>query len=308
MQVLDVDSVPTHVFKLKSLAPNTALLLVVPGSPGMGHFYIPFASRLFELGQGSFDIAVVSHAGHSPGYCRPMDGGGNDWYALEDQVAHKMAYLRDHASEKQTLYLVGHSIGCYIILHMLKHIAPDRVSKVFFLFPTLERMGETPNGRRLMPFFRQCLRPATALVWLVTWIPEAVRKAVLKYVYFRSTPWNHVDDMVQAAINIDSKSLHNILNMARQEMEQVTDPPLELIRDHVHKMSFYYGVDDHWTLPSCHRDMAERFSEHDVQLCTRGYPHAFVMEASAEMADYVHSRLAESRMKILLLLYTTEIQ
>ena len=290
-QVLDVDSVPTHVFELKSRTPNSSLLLVVPGNPGMGHFYVPFASRLFELGQGSFDVAVVSHAGHSPGYCRPTDGGGNDWYALEDQVAHKMAYLRDHASGKETLYLVGHSIGCYIILHMLKQIAPDRVSKVVFLFPTLERMAETLNGRRLMPFFNWCLRPATALLWLVTWIPLAVRNALLRCTYFRSTPSDHLDHMVQAVANIDSKSLYNILNMARQEMEQVTDPPLGLIRDHVNKMSFYYGVDDHWTLQSCYLDMAERFSDHDIQLCTRGYPHAFVMEASTEMAGYVHSRL-----------------
>ena len=79
MQVLNVDNIPTHVFELKSLTPNPSLLLVVPGSPGMGHFYIPFASRLFELGQGSFDVAVVSHAGHSPGYCRPTDGGGNEF-------------------------------------------------------------------------------------------------------------------------------------------------------------------------------------------------------------------------------------
>ena len=81
----------------------------------MGHFYIPFASKLFELGHGSYDVAVVSHAGHSPGYYRPTEGGGNDWYSLEDQVAHKMAYLREHASGKDTLYLVGHSIGCYVI-------------------------------------------------------------------------------------------------------------------------------------------------------------------------------------------------
>ena len=291
MQVLDVDNVPTHVFSLRSPTLNTSLLLVVPGSPGMGHFYIPFASKLFDLGHGSYDVAVVSHAGHSPGYYRPTEGGGNDWYSLEDQVAHKMAYLREHASGKDTLYLVGHSIGCYVILHMLNLLAPDRVSKVVLLFPTLERMAETPNGVRLAPFFNRYLRPATALVWLVTWIPEAVRNALLRYIYFRTTPADHVDHMVRAVTNIDSKSVYNILNMARQEMEQVSDPPLELIRDHVHKISFYYGVEDHWTLESCHRDMAERFSDHDVQLCTRGYHHAFVMEASAEMADYVHSRL-----------------
>ena len=285
-----MDSVPTHVFELTSPTPNPSLLLVIPGSPGMGHFYIPFASRLFDLGQGSYDVAVVSHAGHSPGYLRPTDDGGNDWYGLEDQVAHKMAYLEERAAGKETLYLVGHSIGCYIILQMLKLIAPARVSKVVLLFPALERLAETPNGVRLMPFFNRYLRPAAAAVWLITWIPEAVRGALLRHVYFRATPSDHVDHMVRAVTNIDSKSVYNILSMARQEMEQVIDPPVELISDNVRKVSIYYGVDDRWTLESCYRDMAERFPDLDVQLCTRGYPHAFVMEASTEMADYVHSR------------------
>lgn len=286
-----MDDVPTHVLQLRSPTPNTSLLLVVPGNPGMGHFYVPFASRLFEVGRGSFDVAVVSHAGHSPGYCRPTDGGGDDWYGLEDQVKHKMAYLREHASDKQTIYLVGHSIGCYIILQMLKAIEPSRVAKVFLLFPAVENMAETPNGQRLLPLFYRYLRPATALAWLVTWIPETVRKPLLKYAYFRSTPSEHLDHMVQAAVNIDSRSVYNILSMSREEMERVKDPPLDVIQDHVHKMTFYYGIDDRWTLESSYRDMAERFSDHDVQLCSHGYPHAFVMEASTEMADYVHSRL-----------------
>ena len=62
---MEVDGVPTHVFSLEATAENDTLLYIIPGSPGMGHFYIPFASRLFQLGKGAYDVSVVSHAGQT---------------------------------------------------------------------------------------------------------------------------------------------------------------------------------------------------------------------------------------------------
>ena len=96
-------------------------------------------------------MSVVSHAGHSPGVHKQPpsqddQGGTRDWFSLEDQISHKLAFLQERAERKRTLYLVGHSIGCYMILKMLKHLAPSQVRKIFFLFPTIEKMAATPNG------------------------------------------------------------------------------------------------------------------------------------------------------------------
>ena len=157
----------------------------------MGHFYIPFASRLFELGEGSYDVAVLSHAGHSPGYIKPpppvqsgeeeeqdtvsdkSDSGAavgdegsesthRDWFNLEDQIEHKLAYIREHASDKDSLYLVGHSIGSWMVLQLMKRLDPSRVKKILLLFPTIEKMGTTPNGIRLAPLFTSWRLPFTA--------------------------------------------------------------------------------------------------------------------------------------------------
>ena len=73
MEVTDIDGVPTHVFSLEASRGNDSLLYIIPGSPGMAHFYVPFATRLFQLGGGAYDVSVVSHAGHSPGvYKTPL--------------------------------------------------------------------------------------------------------------------------------------------------------------------------------------------------------------------------------------------
>ena len=170
MEVMDVDGIPTHVFHLETVSHNDCLLLVVPGSPGASHFYIPFAKRLFDLGRGAYDVSVVSHAGHSPGvYRQPRpdeEGVERDWFALEDQISHKLAFLRERAEHKTRLYLVGHSIGCYIILNMLKHLTQSRVKKILFLFPTIERMSATPNGVSQRPLFTTLRLPFTGTVWL----------------------------------------------------------------------------------------------------------------------------------------------
>ena len=130
MNVEDVNGIPTHVFSLKAdhhaRPRNNSLLLVVPGSPGMGHFYIPFATKLFELGRGRYDVAVVSHAGHSPGHIRPSQvdssrpknaptasdmsirddkGDNKDWYSLEDQPDCSQARVHSKACLKQGVSL-----------------------------------------------------------------------------------------------------------------------------------------------------------------------------------------------------------
>lgn len=290
MEVRDVNGVPTHVFRLEAAANNDTLLYIIPGTPGMGHFYVPFATRLFQLGEGAYDVSVVSHAGHSPGFYKQPDEQGRDWYSLEDQIAQKLAYLEEKAPAEKSLYLVGHSIGCYMILKMLEHLAPSRVKKVFFLFPTIEKMSVTPNGLALRPLFTTLCTPFTGAVWLAGSIPEFVKKQVLRQ-WFYSTPREHVEHMCRAVMNIDSKSVYNILSMAEQEVSEVVDLPVDIVSKHIDKLVFYYGVGDRWNVETCYKDMAERFPGKDINLCTSGYSHAFVITSSSAMADYVFNKL-----------------
>ncbi len=301
MQVASVNGVPTHVFSLKTEVRSRALVVVIPGSPGMAHFYVPFATRLFDMGNGAYDVAIVSHAGHSPGFTRPtanQESGSidvseqtQDWFGLEDQIAHKLAFINEQASEKDSLYLVGHSIGCYMILQMLRVLSPARIKKAIFLFPTIERMLQSPNGQRLSPLFRPALRsPLASVVGLLSWLPHSLKKYFLSW-YFYTTPPDHISHVVQATLNIDGSSMYNILCMAHQEMHEVSDPPLDVIHEHVHKLAFYYGDGDKWNTEDCYTDMADRFPSHDINKCPDGHPHAFVLTASHEMADFVFSRL-----------------
>lgn len=52
----------------------------------------------------------------------------DDVFGLEGQVEHKLAFLRNHVPRETSLVLIGHSIGCYIILEMMKRNPERKVS------------------------------------------------------------------------------------------------------------------------------------------------------------------------------------
>ena len=125
---------------------------------------------------------MIGQAGHSPGVAKETTGNnGRDWYSLEDQVEHKLAFLERYARDRNSLYLIGHSIGCYMLLQMRDKLAEDRVKRVILLFPTIERMAETPNGIRQAPLF-STLRPLfIAICWLLSLLPLSLKTFLLNH-------------------------------------------------------------------------------------------------------------------------------
>ena len=293
MQVVDVVGIPTHVYCRRAQQTLTAtrvssssLVMVIPGSPGMAHFYIPFVDRLFELCDGRSQVCVVGQAGHSPGVAKEADSLGRDWYSLEDQIAHKIAFLREYAVGKNAVYLIGHSIGCYMILHMLDQLPEDVVKKAILLFPTIERMSETPNGQQQTPLFTTFRTMFVFVVWLLSFIPAFIQTYILHRVFCKS-PSNQRHNFVRAIMNIGSPgSIYNILCMAQQEMQEVGALPVDIVRHHLSKLVFYYGVGDQWTLPHFCSDLQRLFPEGDITLCPHGYAHAFVLLASVPVAEF----------------------
>lgn len=312
-----MNGVPTHVLQLrhKPSVATKALALIIPGSPGMGHCYVPFARRLLQLGAGSYDVTVVSHAGHSPGSLRSpiskcplmisegeesttvksdtsvLGDDGRDWYCLEEQVSHKLAFIKEYAEHVDTLYLIGHSIGAWTVLQMLKYLESNRVKKAILLFPTIEQMNKTPRAAKLNPLFTSLRLPFTFVVWCLSWLPQSVRQYVLWH-HFYTTPMDHRPAMIQGTMNIDSKAIHNILCMAKQEMEEVIEAPFDIIDANIDKLVFYYGVGDDWNLEDMYGNMRDRYPDKEVYLCENGYSHPFVEESSDGVADFVFSKIS----------------
>lgn len=59
-----------------------------------------------------------------------------------------MEFIKKYVPEDAQLHLVGHSIGAWLVLNLLKDSDIDRrTKKCYLLFPTIEHMAESCNGR-----------------------------------------------------------------------------------------------------------------------------------------------------------------
>ena len=102
--------------------------------------------RLWADLKGVDAIWAVSHAGHDPRPAEPPYHDNKGTYDLQGQIDHKVAFVeRACLPEDAVVTMVGHSMGCYVILKALERIKRSTV-RAYFLFPMIERMADTPNG------------------------------------------------------------------------------------------------------------------------------------------------------------------
>lgn len=67
-----------------------------------------------------------------------------------NKIVLQVEFINKYVPKDARLHLIGHSIGSWMILNMMKdELIAKRVTKSYLLFPTVERMAESPNGRLL---------------------------------------------------------------------------------------------------------------------------------------------------------------
>lgn len=277
--------------KLQQSGQN-ALILVIPGNPGVVGFYTTFMQTLHRAFNCRFPVWAVSHAGH----CEPPDhmdmvddaslAAELDVFGINGQIQHKLSFLRKHVPRETPLVLVGHSIGCYIILEMMKRDPQLKVLKAVMLFPTIERMAQTPQGRVATPVMCQMRYVAYLPVFLISLLPEPLKNCLVRLALgsIRSLDQTVIKPTVGL---LSGDCAANAMYMGGQEMKIVLGRDNATIKKHLNKLIFYYGATDHWCPVEYYHDIKRDFPDGDFRLCERGYRHAFVLDAGAEVAEMV---------------------
>lgn len=260
------------------------VVLFIPGNPGVASYYTNAMQNLYTLLGGSHAVWTVSHAGH----CLALPSlwpGYQHVYDLEQQVEHKVAFLEDHLPQGTRVTLVGHSIGCHIILRLLNHFenSPNvMVSRSFLLFPTIERMKVSPNGRRLWPVLCYLRWLVVLLVWAVSLLPGKLKDTILQ--------WHFGEEVAQCSVGATRELLHarvvqNMLWMAYNELLQVVELDVETVRRHKNKILLYYGASDGWCPQSYWKEIKAQVDGVEALLCDDGSQHAFVLRHSRPVAE-----------------------
>ncbi|KAK6167542.1 hypothetical protein SNE40_021543 [Patella caerulea] len=284
----------THVLKFgeipKLKSKSKFLFLVIPGNPGVIEYYEEFMRQLYHRGNNKIPVWGMSYAGHvSIG----SDGTGftelvkqpPEECTLLGQIRHKLAFIEECIPEDIKLILIGHSIGSYMILRLLKYLPKHQVLRCFLLFPTIERMALSPRGQIITPLLHY-------LRWVCVWFVKAVSylSPQMQYrIILRIFKGNKVPECaLNATMNLfDPACVNHITYLARDEMDMVTDLDQDLIRNNISKLSFYYGAEDHWCPKEYCYEMKKNFPHADIRLCDKNYAHAFVLNSSQEMSKIV---------------------
>ncbi|ESP05249.1 hypothetical protein LOTGIDRAFT_152065 [Lottia gigantea] len=283
----------THVLKFGSIPQKITekyLFFVIPGNPGIIEYYESFMRCLYHRTGSKIPVWGMSYAGH---VSLGNEGSGiteiikqpPEECTLYGQIRHKLAFIQEVIPADVKLVLIGHSIGCYMILRMLKYLPKQQIMRCFLLFPTIERMALSPRGQIITPLLQYLRWIAVFFVKAVSYFsPQMQYRLILRFFKGSKVP----ECALNASMNLfDPQCVNKVTYLARQEMEIVTELDHDLISNYISKLSFYYGADDHWCPKDYCYEMKKNFPHADIRLCNENFSHAFVLDASQEMSKII---------------------
>lgn len=294
-----INNVPTKVIQLgkTDLGPEREepLLVLIPGNPGIIEYYEDFLLEIYNRFEGRVHVCGVSHAGHDEVWKNPIAPPPNEnWqlYGLEGQVKHKLEFVKSLSS--RPVFLVGHSIGAYMVLRILRELGGLNVKRSFLLFPVFERMEEAPNTRALVWNARLQKVVSRLVVLLLLVLPEALKSTLVGW-YCRSLPAGIRDRSFGATCTLLTPTVFRLMiDMAEEEVQQLKERDDALIGAHLDKLSFYYGCQDGWCPVRFFWEMREAFPKADLTLCKDNLKHAFVLDRTEGIAAFVSDKIRAS--------------
>ncbi|CAI5725721.1 unnamed protein product [Hyaloperonospora brassicae] len=272
-------------YPLERREPKT-LVVIVPGNPGVSFFYLPLMQELVRRHGRRHEVRCLSHAGHF------LPSRNKDQaFTLQEQLAHKAAYVQQRLQAEPTLQLVliGHSIGSYVVLDMARRFR-HHIAKLVFMQPTIMHMALSRKGKQMMPLFHHYER-AVALVAAVEYlVPLSLRQWIVRRVVGGDT-----SELLQLASLslVHASVMRNVLKMAANEMEEVTELDGDLLAKVEQKVLFVYSPVDEWVPAEFVQEYQLRFPNAQHRVVPQA--HAFMMEANGthDMAAHISHWIAE---------------
>ena len=262
--------------------------------------------------QTNCPVIGISHTGHhfnfdhaastTRHHQRRRQHRWNHRINVVEQINHKVQFLEKHLfldedltamnyDENNTdIVFIGHSIGCFIILEILEALnknMKNQVRKAILLFPTIERMSVTPNGKRLTfltTFFMWLLNFFALLASL---LPDSIRKMGINIGFTRPHSSKQLVTNANETVDEMLKSfscMRSCLFMGKNEMNFVKNPNTNAIERHLDLLLFYYGKTDNWCPIDYYYDMEGFLSKLNIEnkkqhlvLDEHGMDHAFCL-------------------------------
>ena len=93
------------------------------GNPGIASFYEDFMVSLKDQVDENYSIWTIAHSGQEvpPDSTLPKISENPNLFDLKAQIQYKINFISNHIDkDEQEIILIGHSIGCKMILGNIK--------------------------------------------------------------------------------------------------------------------------------------------------------------------------------------------
>lgn len=215
-------------------------------------------------------------------------------FSLTDQIEHKLAFLAYYIPAHCRVILIGHSIGAYIALEMLKRYHnKDKILKCVLLFPTIEQVDSAPSGKMWKFICHYLHWPFLMGTVLVSFLPSFLQRWSINWWMYLNKVENKESIMEAAQSMLNYRTVDNVLEIGRQ-LVTIRELDNDCIRANLDKLVFFYGLGDPWVPQNYYEAMKERFPDGDIKLSRdKDIRHAFVLDTSEKVAKMVWEWIEE---------------
>uniref|UniRef100_A0A6A7GC25 Lipid droplet-associated hydrolase n=1 Tax=Hirondellea gigas TaxID=1518452 RepID=A0A6A7GC25_9CRUS len=288
----------------------TEIVLFLPGNPSLMNFYKQFCRELYsELGgrKAVWSITMGEQAATRHAFWETMKPRPTP--SLEKQLQHKAEFISEYIPSNAKVSIIGYSISCYLLLDMLRQEnfaigTTDSgtktndditvVDSVYLIFPTIERMKETPLGRIFLPALSYFTWFILMFAYIVCVVPPFIKFPVIRRILTSGDGKPPQDQFVQGAIEmIHPVMLKRVLNTLKEELEKVVELDLHIIEKNRQKIVFYYGSYDGLCPKKFLFELQDKVPELRAYLCQDSLHHVYVTHTSVQMAKIMGTMMGK---------------
>lgn len=187
-------------------------------------------------------------------------------------------FIRQYIPSDIKITLIAHSIGSYIALKLFKiDDINNRIKQCCLLFPTIEYMAATPNGKTYRNTLQFFFKPLYYGATLLSKLPRSFRAICVRITFFFfSIPKVYLDE---GLILVRPRVLSKIVFLADCELEEVLEADYTTIEKNKERLRIIYSSSDGWTPATYHQRLCARIPDIKAHMADR-FDHTFTLKSN----------------------------
>ena len=248
--------------------------IIIPGNPSIAELYIPFGNLLKKKFNYPFIISSLI---------------SNDLkeYSLKKCIELKKNFFEylSKINPKGKYIIIGHSIGCYILINALKNLKNiNNFIGIYCIFPALQ------NLYNCFPFIYKVITFNYFIINILSFLNKILKilplyLIILIFKFFSDIPSNYIKNILD---NVDYSSIKQILFLAKDEGKYIkgyNNDLLEFMNKISNKLRMIYGKNDRYG----NEEIAKKFKKivPGVNIKIVNILHAFVLGYSQNIFEEI---------------------